>query len=300
MRPGPEVSDGAEVSVRVRAASWWRAARSTMHGNDLLLLAGGVTFYAAIAVVPGLFVALRLATLVVGRGHVLHSGAGLADALPTELGAPAVAHALVGRAVDRRWWNVVVAVLPASLYGEGLRRALAALGDPSGPRAPETVVGWRGRLALLPVLAAAPGLLLLLLAFAPRVGHLLGTGGRADVGGVVLAFTVDWLLVSGPLMWVFRVVAPDPPGWAVAAVGGLLTGSFVAGFLQGFVLFLSLPLDLGAPFGGLTAIGGVCAVLLWLWVLHLVVLTGFTLTRAAAGQRLSSGSSPTLGSPASA
>ena len=58
----------------------------------------------------------------------------------------------------------------------------------------------------------------------------------------------------------------------------------MAGFLQGFVLFLTLPLDLGAPFAGQTSVGAVCAVLLWLWVLHMVVLVGWVATRA--GTRL--------------
>jgi membrane protein len=62
----------------------------------------------------------------------------------------------------------------------------------------------------------------------------------------------------------------------------VLTASFVAGFLQGFVLFLSLPLNLGAPFGGLTAIGGACALLLWLWLLHIVALTGYVVTVTAS------------------
>jgi membrane protein len=44
------------------------------------------------------------------------------------------------------------------------------------------------------------------------------------------------------------------------------------------VLFLALPLDLGAPFGGLTVVGGVVAVGLWLFLLHLVVLVGWLLT----------------------
>ena len=39
------------------------------------------------------------------------------------------------------------------------------------------------------------------------------------------------------------------------------------------MLFLALPLDLGAPFGGLTVVGGVVAIGLWLFLLHLVVLS---------------------------
>jgi membrane protein len=57
-----------------------------------------------------------------------------------------------------------------------------------------------------------------------------------------------------------------------------VTGSFVAGFVQGFVLFLSLPLRLGVPFGGFTEIGGMVAVGLWLYLLHVLVLVGFLLT----------------------
>jgi membrane protein len=45
------------------------------------------------------------------------------------------------------------------------------------------------------------------------------------------------------------------------------------------VLFLAIPLDLGRPFGGFGAVGACVAVALWLWVLHLVVLVGYALSR---------------------
>ena len=50
--------------------------------------------------------------------------------------------------------------------------------------------------------------------------------------------------------------------------------------LQGFVLFLSLPLDLGAPFGGLDVVGGVVAIGLWLFALHVVLIVGWLATEA--------------------
>jgi membrane protein len=46
------------------------------------------------------------------------------------------------------------------------------------------------------------------------------------------------------------------------------------------VLFLDLPLDLGAPFGYLTVVGGVVALGLWLFVLHVVVVCGWLLTQS--------------------
>ena len=71
----------------------------------------------------------------------------------------------------------------------------------------------------------------------------------------------------------------------MAVAGGLATGSFVAGFLHGFQLFLAIPVDVGIPFGGLGFVGGVVAVGLWLYLLHTVVLVGWAATaraRAAA------------------
>lgn len=68
----------------------------------------------------------------------------------------------------------------------------------------------------------------------------------------------------------------------MAAVGAVTTASFMAGFLQGFALFLSLPIDVGLPYAGLDVIGGVVAVglWLWLWILHMVVIAGWAVTRS--------------------
>lgn len=62
-------------------------------------------------------------------------------------------------------------------------------------------------------------------------------------------------------------------------------GGVRPGFLQGFVLFLALPLDLGAPFGGLTVVGGVVALGFWLFLLHLVVIAGWLFTQALDERR---------------
>lgn len=269
-----------------------------MRSHDLLLYGAGVTFYAALAVVPTIFVATKLLSLALGRDRVLALAGHLAGALPGELGADQIAADLVRQGVGISWLGVLIAVLPASLYGEGLRRAYAALAG-----ADDTLVGWRGRFAVLPLLAAAPVLLFAVLGITPLLSDLFNKGAGGVALGVYVALNVDWLVVSLPLAWSFRVVAPDPPSWRFALAGGFATGAFVSGFLQGFVLFLSLPLDLGAPFGGQTAVGGVCAVLLWLWVLHLVVLVGWVATREAVqlwSQPASSGRSRTRGSPASA
>jgi membrane protein len=272
------VTRGRRVVLRLLPRATVRALR----GHDLLLYGAGVTFYAALAAVPVLLIATRLLAASMGRDRVLDLVRTLGEALPATLGAGAVATALLTRGVDLSWATVAVSLLPASVYGEGLRRAYVAL---SG--ADDRFVGWRGRIAIGPLLVVAPGLLFAVLAVTPLLVRLFGQGAGGVVLGVYVALNVDWVVVSLPLAYTFRVVSPDAMSWRACLAGGFTVGAFVAGFLQGFVLFLTLPIDLGAPFGGQTSVGAVSAVLLWVWLLHLVVLLGWVATRTAV--RISGG-----------
>lgn len=251
-------------------------ARDTMRalrGHDLALYAAGVTFYAGIALVPTVLVAVWMAARLVGEERVRELGGSLGRALPDALGAPQTAVATVEAGLQLPVLVALAVLLPASFYGEGLRRAFVSLTDTR-----DTLIGWRGRLLVLPLFAAAPVLLLAVLLVTPTVARLFGEGGASVLLGIVLSFLTDWVVLSVTLTWVYRVVSPRRPGWLASLWGGFVTGSFIAGFVQGFVLFLAIPVDLGLPFGGFTEIGGVVAVGLWLYLLHVLVLIGFALT----------------------
>jgi membrane protein len=100
------------------------------------------------------------------------------------------------------------------------------------------------------------------------------------VARVAIGFYAVLAALTLPLAWGFRVVGAGRVRWSALAVGALFTAACLSGFLQGFVLFLALPLDLGAPFGGLDVVGGVVALGLWLFVLHVVVICGWLATQS--------------------
>lgn len=260
-----------------------------LRGRDLALHAAATTFYGGIAVVPVSLLTLRLAAAIVGVHRLAATAGRVAAAFPAELGANVAAGRLVAAGAHLTAGQVVAALLPATLYGEGLRRSLVSLvggrevgreADRSAGREArrERAIGWRGRLLVLPLLAAGPGLLLALLLVLPWAAALLFRGGLLRVGAVVVSFLVVWLALSPVVIWVYRIVGPARPRWPVTVAAGSFAAANLSGFLHGFVLFWSLPLDLGLPFGGFGTVGAVVAVALWLYVFHVVVLVGYVFT----------------------
>jgi membrane protein len=263
---------------------WIRAARKfaampfrLLRGRDLALHAAAVTFYGGIAVVPVALLAIWLTGLVAGAARVRRLTAYTVDALPTAIGADRALAALIDAGLQLTPVFALASLLPASLYGEGLRRAFVNLRDPGEP-----LVGWRGRIRVLPLLAAAPALLLSLLMALPMASRLWVRGGWWSVAGVVLSFLAAWLVLTPVLIWVYRAVAPGRPQWLATVLVGSFTAANLSGFLHGFVLFCALPLDLGVPFGGFAGIGAVVAVALWLYLFHVIVLAGYAATRQAS------------------
>ena len=264
------------ATVRAAVPELLRGVRSRLDGRDLALISAGLTFYAGIAVVPLLVLAFGLTARLTSPDRVTALGNRLAELLPAELGAPGAVARLVEAGVGLGILEGLLALLPMTFYGEGLRRALLRFS-----RRREGMTGWRGRLAALPVLVVAPVLLYPLLLTVPVMADLAQDGGvLATVGRVAVGFYGVLAALTLPLAWGFRVVGGGRVRAVALGVGAAFTAACLSGFLQGFVLFLALPLDLGAPFGGLTVVGGVVAVGLWLFLLHLVVLLGWLLTQS--------------------
>ena len=264
------------MQVAEEARGLLTGMRARLRGRDTALITAGLTFYAGIAVVPALVLSLGLTSWLAGADTVRTLTGRLADVLPAELGAPDAVARLARAGTDLSPVEALLTLLPISLYGEGLRRALLRFSP-----AHDRFTAWRGRLLALPLLVLAPLLLYPLLQAARVLADLAERPGfGAALGGFATGYYSVLFALTLPLVWTFRVVAAGRLRWRAVVVGALFTAASLSGFLQGFVLFLSLPLDLGAPFGGLTVVGGVVAVAFWLFLLQFVLLAGWLFTQA--------------------
>ncbi|MFN0283542.1 MAG: YhjD/YihY/BrkB family envelope integrity protein [Kineosporiaceae bacterium] len=254
-----------------------RDTRNRLRGHDLTLASAAATLYGALAVVPSVLVAVSLAGVLLGRDDVVDYGRRLGGTLPEQMGAGTAVDALVAAGLALTPVGVVLAVFMGSAYGEGLSRAFVRFAPvPDEARQP----AWWIRATMLPVLGLAPLLLSGLLVATPRLAAINDRSGGGRLLAAYLSLTLVWVLLWLPLTWTYRVVGPGRPSWRAAYTGAVVAAAFVSGFVQGFVVFLAVPVDLGRPFGGLTGVGVASALLLWLWVLHVVVLVGYALTWA--------------------
>lgn len=256
-----------------------RDVRRHLRGHDLWLYAAGVTLYLALALLPLMLISIRLAALLVGTGTLQSLGRELADLLPRNLGVRAQADHLVVVGAHLPWTAALASLVPASFYGEGLRRAFSRFSRP-GDSAETVLTGpvWRGRLLLLVFLAMSPLLLLLAFAVAAGVSNALGTGTGPRLLGIYLAFLTAWVLLTVLLLFAYRALAPTKPGLRALLWGAASTGSFIAGMMLGSLLILRLPLNLGRAYGGYLPVGAGAAVGAWLLLLHVIVLAGYVLT----------------------
>lgn len=284
-----------------------------LRGRDIPLGAAGLTFYAAVALVPLLVVASWLAGLVLGGPDLRDLGASLGETVGTRHDLDAAVRRLTEAGTSTQLPALIAAALISTLYGEGLTRALGRLSRSAVGRSmtsrsmtsrwsrrPAGVslgVALRGRLAA-PLLVAVSGVLVGGgLTLAAWLSSALGSGDKATVLGVYLAFLVCWAGATVNVLLCYLVFGPLRPRFGSLLWGAAGAGSWIAGSVLGFLFVLSRPIDLGQPFAGSDALGTAALLIFWLYFSHIAVLLGYAVAlRLSAGPRVGTGSADDAGS----
>lgn len=274
----------AVASRRLASTSRGRAALALaggmgtrLHGHDPLLISAGLTFYAAVAALPLLLITLGIVSAVIGPGELRRLGEAAANALPARLGVRDAMRAVVEAGIRVSWAQGLYALLPASFYGEGLRRGFDRFAGPRGEGLAQAA--WRGRLLTFTSFALTPVLLLALVVGATSAADLRRYGLLGDLVAVGALFALGSVLCSCGVAYAYGLVARQRPGPSALLRASLVTGTLVSGMLVTFVLWLETPgaASAGRPYGGLPGVATLAVALGWLYALHLVLLLGYVL-----------------------
>jgi membrane protein len=275
MPPGEE----ARTPTQIPARGWWQITRRAFKesGDDNVpMLAGGVAYFAFLAIFPALIAAVTLYGLVADPATVTRQVGDLASTLPQEA-QPLIAGQLTSVASGSSGAlgiGLVVSLLAAlwsASSGTGnLMKAVNLAYDEDETRG---FVKTRG-IALLLTLGAVVFVLLTLalIAVVPPVLESLPLG----VVGTVVAQVVRWallvILVVGALAVVYRV-APDrdAPKFRWVSSGALVAAVL---WIAGCVAFSLYVNNFGSYNKTYGALAGVVVLLLWLYLTSYIVLLG--------------------------
>ncbi len=271
--------DEAGSPTQIPPRGWWQVLRRAMKestADNVPMLAGGVAFFAFLAVFPAIIAALTLYGLIADPQTVAAQVRSLSDVLPQQA-QPIIADQLQsvvsasGRALGIGLVvSVLAALWSASSGTSNLIKAVNLAYDEDETRGFLRVRG----IALLLTLGAVVFVLLTLalVAVVPAALNALPLGPL----GTVIAQVVRWaalvIVVVVALAVVYRV-APDrdAPRFAWVSVGSIIATAL---WIVGSVLFSLYVNNFGSYNKTYGTIAGVVVLMLWLYLTSYIVLLG--------------------------
>jgi membrane protein len=274
-RPGEEATTPTSIPPR----GWWQVVRRAVKessADNVPMLAGGVAFFAFLAVFPALIAAITLYGLVADPAQVTAQVESLASGLPQEA-QPLVTEQLTTLAAGSGGAlgvGLVVSLL-AALWSasSGTGNLMTAINIAYDEEESRGFLKLRG--TALALTLGAIVFVLVALALVAVMPVVLGALPLGPVG-MILAQVARWALLVGVVVTALAVVyrvAPDrdaprfrwvSPGAVVATVLWVL-GSV------GFSLYVNNFGSYNATYG---ALAGVVVLLLWLYLTSYIVLLG--------------------------
>jgi membrane protein len=283
------MSPARALSTSHPSASWWQVTRRAFaesSADHVSMLAGGVAFFAFLAVFPALIAALTIYGLVADPAQVAQQVESLAGTLPRET-QPLIADQLgsvVASSDGALGLGLVVSLLAAvwsASSGTGnLMQAINLAYDEEETRG---FARLRGTALLLTLGAIVFVLLTLaLVAVVPAALDALSLGPVGTVLAQVLRWALLVAVVIVALAVVYRV-APDrdAPRFRWASIGALVAAAL---WIAGSVLFSLYVDNFGSYNKTYGTLAGVVVLLLWLYLTSYIVLLGAEINAEAERQ----------------
>jgi membrane protein len=273
--PGRE----AEAPTQIPPRGWWQVTRRALKessDDNVSILAGGVAFFAFLAIFPAIIAAITLYGLIADPADVAEQIESLSDLLPAQ-SQPLIAEQLnsivqsSGRALGFSLIISVVAALWSASSGTGsLIQAVNLAYDEKESRG---FLKLRGTALALTLGAIVFVLLTLtLVAVVPPVLELLQLG----IVGTIIAQVVRWALLIALVVSALAVVYRVAPDRAAPRFTWVSTGALVAAALWvlGSALFSLYVNNFGSYNKTYGALAGVVVLMLWLYLTSYIVLLG--------------------------
>lgn len=269
----------AETPAQIPATGWWQVVRRAMKeasADNVPMLAGGVAYFAFLAIFPALIAAISLYGLVADPATVAAQLEGIAVALP-ESAQPLIADqlkAVVSTSGGALTTGLIVSVLAALWSASGgtgnLIKAVNIAYDEEESRG-----GVKLRLIALALTIGAIVFVLVALALVAVVPVVLDALPFGAVGRF-LAQVVRWAVLIGVVIAALAVVyriAPDrdAPRFRWVSVGALVAAVLWVLGSAGFSLYVNFFGNYNKTYG---AVAGVVVLMLWLYLTSYIVLLG--------------------------
>jgi uncharacterized BrkB/YihY/UPF0761 family membrane protein len=248
--------------------------------DESLLTAAALSFYALMSFPPMVLIAFWIVGAVAGKDQLQAAGDTLSGWLPQQLQSTGLLTTMTSVAAGVGWTSVLAAVWPATWYGGGLSRSFDRIAGGDKRR----LDGLRGRaLGLCLVLLLPLGVLaVLLVAFlAPGI---TGHGAWAYALGLLGGGLLGLVLLTGVLAAVYEVFGPVEVRWRETTAGGALAALAAVLVTAGFVGYVRLAGSYDTKYGN-HLVGTVALFALWVYLVHLVVLSGYRWTANRARRR---------------
>ena len=275
-RPGGRASSPTQIPV----AGWKQILGRTkdeIKADRVALMAGGVTFYAILALVPALIAAITLWGIVVSDPtQVAQQINSFASSLPAGAGDLLTSQvtSIASTSSTTLGWTLVISLLAAlwsaSSGAKGLMNAINAAYDEAPTRG---FLEERGLAIALTVGAVFFGLLLIgLIAVVPAVLGLVGLGTAAE-------YAISWgrwpllaLSLMGGLAVIYRVAPDRPtPRWSWLAPGAAVGVVLWLLASVGFAFYVNSFGSYNETYG---TMAGVVVLMLWLFLSAFAILVG--------------------------